>query len=71
MQKEIIKELIQSECSKYNIVKELKKVLDLKKRKELSNKYDKLISILGSSGSSKRVAEDIVLKNINFENRRN
>ena len=62
MQKEIIKELIQSECSKHNIVKELKKVLDLKKRKELSNKYDKLISLLGSSGSSKRVAEDIVLK---------
>tara|TARA_B110000444_G_scaffold24372_1_gene20182 strand:+ start:5634 stop:6770 length:1137 start_codon:yes stop_codon:yes gene_type:complete len=71
MQKEIIKELIQSECSKHNIVKELKKVLDLEKRKELSNKYDKLISLLGSSGSSKRVAEDIVLKNINFENRRN
>ena len=62
MNKEIIKELIQTECSKNNIIKELKKVLDLSKRKELAIKYDKLISLLGSPGSSKRVAEDIVLK---------
>ena len=62
MKEEIIKELIQSKCTKKNIIKELKKVLDLNKRKELSIKYDNLISLLGSSGSSKRVAKDIVLK---------
>ena len=61
MEKEIIKELIQSKCSKQNIIKELKIVLDLEKRHNLMSKYDKLISLLGSSGSSKRVAKDIVL----------
>ena len=62
MDEEIIKELIQSKCSKQNIIIELKKVLDLEKRYNLMSKYDKLISLLGSSGSSKRVAKDIVVK---------
>ena len=62
MNKEIIKELIQSDCSKNNIVKELKKVLELKNREKLSIEYDQLISMLGQSGSSKRIAKDIVLK---------
>jgi len=62
MDEEIIKELIQSKCSKQNIIKELKKVLDLEKRNNLMSKYDELISLLGSSGSSRRVAKDIVLK---------
>ena len=61
MDEEVIKELIQSKCSKQNIIKELKKVLDLEKRHNLISKYDKLISLLGSSGSSERVAKDIVL----------
>lgn len=62
MNKEIIKELIQSDCSKNNIVKELKKVLETKNREKLSIEYDQLISMLGQSGSSKRIAKDIVLK---------
>ena len=62
MNKEVIKELIQTNCSKKNIVKELKKVLDLKNRDKLSIEYDKLISLLGKPGSSKRIAKDIVLK---------
>jgi len=62
MNKEIIKELIQTNCSKNNIVKELKKVLDLNNRNKLAVEYDKLISLLGNSGCSKRVAKDIVLK---------
>ncbi len=62
MNKEIIKELIQSDCSKNNIVKELKKVLEIKNREKLSIEYDQLISMLGQSGSSKRIAKDIVLK---------
>tara|TARA_B110000444_G_scaffold47489_1_gene43321 strand:+ start:6195 stop:7313 length:1119 start_codon:yes stop_codon:yes gene_type:complete len=63
MNEEIIKELIQDNCSKKNIVKELKKVLDLKNRNKLLDKYEKLISLLGTSGSSNRLAKDIVLKN--------
>ena len=62
MNKEVIKELIQTNCSKKNIVKELKKVLDLNNRDKLSIEYDKLISLLGKPGSSKRIAKDIVLK---------
>ena len=61
MDEEIIKELIQSKCSKKNIIEELKKVLDLEKRYNLMSKYDKLVTLLGSSGTSKRVAKDIVL----------
>ena len=61
MNKEIVKELIQKNCTKEKIIKELKNILDLNKRKDLILKYEKLISKLGSSGSSKRVANDIVL----------
>jgi len=62
MNQELIKELIQNDCSKKNIIKELKKVLDLNNRNRLLAKYDSLISLLGEPGSSKRIAEDIVLK---------
>ena len=61
MNKEIVKELIQNNCTKQNITKELKNILDLNKRKDILIKYDQLISKLGSSGSSKRIAIDIVL----------
>jgi lipid-A-disaccharide synthase len=61
MDKEIIKELIQKECNKNNIIKELKKILNNDNKEKLSKKYDKLISLLGSTGSSKRLAKDIVL----------
>jgi len=62
MNQELIKELIQYDCSEKNIIKELKKVLDLNNRNRLLDKYDSLISLLGEPGSSKRIAEDIVLK---------
>jgi lipid-A-disaccharide synthase len=61
MNKEIVKELIQNNCTKEEIIKELKNVLDLSKRKVLKQSYDELIGKLGSSGSSKRVANDIIL----------
>ena len=61
MNKEIVKELIKNKCTKEEIIKELKNVLDLNKRKDLKHSYDELISKLGSSGSSKRVANDIIL----------
>jgi lipid-A-disaccharide synthase len=61
MNKEIVKELIQNNCTKDKIIKELINILDLNKRRDLILKYDELISKLGSSGSSKRVANDIIL----------
>ena len=61
MNEEIVKELIQSDCCKKSISNELKNILDNNKRKNLLLKYDELISKLGTAGSSKRVANDIIL----------
>jgi len=54
--------LIQQDCNKNKITKELKKILDLNHRKSLKVKYDELTSILGNFGTSKRVALDIIKK---------
>ena len=62
MDQEIVKELIQHDCNKNKITKELKKILDLNHRKSLKVKYDELTSILGNFGTSKRVALDIITK---------
>ena len=61
--KKLSRNLFKIIVQKKNIVKELKKVLDLKNRNKLLDKYEKLISLLGTSGSSNRLAKDIVLKN--------
>ena len=60
MDQEIVKELIQHNCNKNSISFELNKILDSRNRKKLLLNYDKLISILGKSGTSKRIALDIV-----------
>jgi lipid-A-disaccharide synthase len=60
MDQEIVKELIQHNCNKNSISLELNKILDSTNRKKLLLNYDKLISILGKSGTSKRIALDIV-----------
>ncbi|MDG1792382.1 MAG: lipid-A-disaccharide synthase, partial [Flavobacteriaceae bacterium] len=62
MDQEIVKELIQQDCNKDKITKELKKILDLNHRKSLKVKYDELTSILGNFGTSKRIALDIITK---------
>ena len=63
MEKEIIKELIQENCIKQNIVRELKNILNPKKIDELDTEYDKLINLLGAHGTSYRIANDILTKN--------
>lgn len=60
MDKEIVKELIQNKCNKNSIRIELNKILDNNHSKEIKSNYIKLISILGKSGTSKRIAEDIL-----------
>ena len=60
--KEIIKELVQSRCTKNNIINELTLVLRKKNALTMKEKYDELISLIGSFGTSKRVATDILNK---------
>jgi len=60
--KEIIKELVQSRCTKNNIINELTQVLRKKNALTMKEKYDELISLIGSFGTSKRVATDILNK---------
>ena len=60
MNQEIVKELIQHNCNKNSISFELNKILDSTHRKKILLNYNELISILGKSGTSKRVALDIV-----------
>ena len=62
MDQQIVKELIQQDCNKDKIRNELEKILDLNNKKSLQIKYDELTSILGNSGTSKRVAFDIIKK---------
>ena len=60
--KEIIKELVQSRCTKNNIINELTQVLRKKNALTMKEKYDELISLIGSFGTSKRIATDIINK---------
>lgn len=61
LNKEAVKELIQSECTPKNIKSELVKVLpDGQKVNQLNADYDDLIKILGKGGASDKVAEGIL-----------
>jgi lipid-A-disaccharide synthase len=62
--KEIVKELIQKDCTATNIVGELIKIKKGEKKAIQMNKdYNDLIELLGNEGASSRVAEDM-LKNL-------
>ncbi|MBK5284999.1 MAG: lipid-A-disaccharide synthase [Bacteroidia bacterium] len=56
MEKEVVKELIQSELTAKNIATELEKILNSEKRKEVLKSYEELREKLGGSGASARVA---------------
>jgi lipid-A-disaccharide synthase len=58
--KEVVKELIQKNCSEKLIENELKRLLSKKGREALSKSYKLLFKSLGNSGASKRTAELIV-----------
>ena len=60
--REIIKELVQSRCTKNNIINELTQVLKKRNALTIKKNYDELISLIGSFGTSKRVATDILNK---------
>ena len=59
LDKEILKELIQSECTPKNIIKEVKLLFDEKARAEILTHYNTLHNRLGNKGASKRVAQAI------------
>lgn len=59
-QREIVKELIQTDFNKQRLVHELKQLLDGSKRTEMIGHYEKMIQSLGQKGVSKRVAQAIV-----------
>jgi lipid-A-disaccharide synthase len=61
MNREVVKELVQYDLSEKSLAAELKAILPGgEKRENILSDYKKLNEILGPSGASRRVAEDIV-----------
>ena len=55
--KEVVKELIQNDCNKTNLVIELEKILDKKNRSSMLAEYKMLHNKLGGKGASKKTAD--------------
>jgi len=55
--REVVKELIQNDCNKINLVKELQKILDKKNRSSMLAEYKALKTKLGGKGASKKTAD--------------
>jgi lipid-A-disaccharide synthase len=60
MNREVVKELIQSECNAKNIRRELERVLQDDGREKLMADYNELQIKLGGSGASERVAQSLL-----------
>ena len=61
MDKEVVKELIQNECTPENIEAEVNKLVNDKNyRNSVLNAYDDLEKILGGGGASKKVAQSLL-----------
>ncbi len=60
MDKEVVTELIQSECNETRLAEELQKLLDVDHRSRLLSEYEQLEQRLGGIGASKKVAKLIV-----------
>jgi lipid-A-disaccharide synthase len=60
MDKEVVKELIQSDFTKQNLQKELSKILTESGREKLFLAYYELEQVLGGKGASEKVAKQIV-----------
>jgi lipid-A-disaccharide synthase len=65
LDKQVVKELIQSNCNKDNLVIELQKILNKSNRSLMLKEYELLHSKLGGKGASKKTAEliSMYLKN--------
>jgi lipid-A-disaccharide synthase len=61
MDKEVVKELIQSDLTEKNIVTELERLLhDGKRQRQILEDYDELRDRLGNAGASEKAAEIVV-----------
>lgn len=60
MDREVVKELIQSELNTENLKKELSKILQDEKREEIFREYHELEQKLGGAGASKNTAKLII-----------
>lgn len=61
MDKELVRELIQDDCSSEQMVLELRKIADGQKaRMELLSEYEQLIQLLGQEGNSEKMARDLI-----------
>ncbi|MCK9304482.1 MAG: lipid-A-disaccharide synthase [Bacteroidales bacterium] len=69
--KEVVKELLQNDCTVDNLVKELKRLLSPDVSARMKQKFVKLRQMLGNSGASEKIAASIIseLKTIK-QNRR-
>lgn len=57
LDKEVVRELIQDDCTSKSMLQELKKILPgSPKRKEILSNYKKLVEVLGTSGASEKAA---------------
>ncbi|MHA6278574.1 lipid-A-disaccharide synthase [Salinimicrobium sp. CAU 1759] len=62
MQREVVKELIQSNFNRQNLIKELSKILDKENRKKIFSDYYELEQKLGGKGASEKTAQLIYQK---------
>jgi lipid-A-disaccharide synthase len=60
MDKEVVTELIQDNCTSKNIKTELQKLLEPNYRKQVLENYNELEKQLGGSGASEKTAKLIV-----------
>ncbi len=60
LEKEVVKELLQDNCTPDNVVRELKRVLDPKTQHRMKKKFAKLRQMLGDKGASERIAESMI-----------
>lgn len=64
MNREVVKELIQSECNPKTIKNEINQLLTGKpKREQMLNNYKELKKILGEGGASKKIAQSLLKTN--------
>lgn len=59
LDKPVVKELIQEELTSENLKLELQKIVSGEARETVLHEYDSLIKLLGNSGASKKVANEI------------
>ena len=63
MEKEVVKELIQSEFNAKNLQSELSKILEAERREQLSDDYNELEKKLGGTGASAKTAR-LIIENV-------